>query len=291
MSAAPPVGNAGRHLEGRFDGAAGVGIAWQAWLPPAEPRGVVVIAHGGGEHSGRYAHVAARLTTAGHAAYALDHRGHGRSGGRRAFVDRLGNVLDDLDTFVALAASRHPGRPLHLLGHSLGGSFALAYAVRRQERLAGLLLSGPVAALEAASPALRRVARVLSAVVPTLGVYRVDPSRISRDPAVVHAYRDDPLVHHGALPVRTVAEVGTAVERFPAEVPRLRLPMLVMHGGADSIAPPSGSRMVHEHAGSPDRTLRLYDGLYHEILNEPERETVLGDVVGWLDAHGGGAGS
>jgi acylglycerol lipase len=279
------------HLVGRLAGAAGADIFWQAWLPAAGPRAVVVIAHGGGEHSGRYAQVAARLNAAGYAAYALDHRGHGRSTGRRALIDRLDNVLADLDTFVALVAAGHPGRPLYLLGHSLGGTFAIAYAVRREERLAGLLLSGPVAALEAASPALRRVARLLSVVVPTLGVYRVDPSRISRDPAVVQAYRDDPLVHHGALPVRTVAEVGTAVERFPAQVPRLRLPLLVMHGGADSIAPPSGSRMVHQRAGSPDRTLRLYDGLYHEILNEPERETVLGDVVGWLDAHGGGARS
>jgi acylglycerol lipase len=275
------------HLEGRLAGAAGADLYWQAWLPAAEPRKVVVIAHGGGEHSGRYAHVGARLIAAGAAAYALDHRGHGRSTGRRALIDRLDHVLADLDGFVTLVASRHPGRPVHLLGHSLGGTFAVAYALRHQHRLAGLLLSGPVAALEAASPALRRAARVLSAVAPTLGVYRVDPSRISRDPAVVQAYRDDPLVHHGALPVRTVAEVGAAVERFPAEVPRLRLPMLVMHGGADSIAPPSGSRMLHDRAGSADRTLRLYDGLFHEILNEPEREAVLGDLVGWLDAHGG----
>jgi acylglycerol lipase len=280
------------HVEGRFEGAGGVEIYWQAWLPVVEPRAVVVIAHGGGEHSGRYPHVAARLTEAGYAAYALDHRGHGRSSGRRALIDRLDHVVADVDAVVGLAGSRHPGRPLHLLGHSLGGTIALVYAGRHQERLSGLLLSGAVAALETASPALRLVARALSALIPTLGVYQVDASLISRDEAVVRAYRDDPLVHHGRLPVRTVAEVGAAVEHLPAEVPALRLPLLVMHGTADAIAPPSGSRMVHDRAGSADRTLRLYDGLYHEILNEPEQAAVLGEVTAWLDGRsGGGAGA
>ncbi|HVS44165.1 MAG TPA: lysophospholipase [Candidatus Dormibacteraeota bacterium] len=270
------------HVDGRFSGAGGVDLFWQAWTP-ADPRAVVVIAHGAGEHSGRYEHVARRLVDAGYAVYALDHRGHGRSAGRRAFVDRMDRAIADVRTLVGRAASENPGRSLFLLGHSMGGTISIAFAARHQDELAGLALSGPVAVLEAASPALRVVASVLSTLTPNLGVFGVDPSLVSRDPEVVRAYREDPLVFHGKLPARTVAELAAAVGRFPAEVPQIRLPLLVMHGTKDALAPVAGATMVHERAASTDKTLRLYEGLYHEILNEPERQTVLGDLLSWLD--------
>ena len=244
----------------------------------------MVIAHGASEHSGRYAHVGERLAGDGYAVYALDHRGHGRSQGRRAVLDRLDHAIADLRTFVELVSRREPQSGVFLLGHSMGGAIAIAYAVRHQETLAGLALSGPLAALEAASPITRGAARLLSAVAPGLGIYDVDSSAVSRDPAVVRAYDDDPLVHHGKLPARTVAELSAAVERFPDEARSLRLPLLVMHGGEDMLTPPDGSRMVHERAASEDKTLRVYDGLYHEILNEPEQDRVLDDLVAWLDA-------
>ena len=227
---------------------------------------------------------AIRYAGLGYPVYALDHRGHGRSGGRRAVVDRMDNAVADLHTFVAFAASQHPGHKVFLLGHSMGGTISLAFAPRHQEELAGMVLSGPVAVLEAASPALRVAAKVLSALTPNLGVFGVDPSLVSRDPEVVRAYREDPLVFHGKLPARTVAELAGAVERFPATVGGIRLPLLLMHGTADKLAPPAGSSMVNERAGSSDKTLRLYDGLFHEILNEPEKETVIGDLLDWLNA-------
>jgi alpha-beta hydrolase superfamily lysophospholipase len=265
-----------------------VRIEWQAWLPE-EPRAVVVIAHGAGEHSGRYEHVARRLVDAGYAVYALDHRGHGRSQGRRALVDRLDNAVADVRGLLGVARAAHPGLGIFLLGHSMGGAIALAFAIRHQDELSGLALSGPVAALEAASPALRLAARALSVLTPGLGVFAVDSSLVSRDPEVVRAYREDPLVFHGKLPARTVAELAAAVERFPAQVPGIRIPLLVMHGTADALAPVAGGTMVHERAGSADRTLHLYEGLYHEILNEPEQERVLSDLVAWLDARANGA--
>jgi acylglycerol lipase len=267
-----------------FAGAGNAQIYWQAWLPTAEPRAVVVIAHGIGEHSGRYGHVAARLTAAGFAAYALDHRGHGRSSGPRALIDRMDHAVADVDTFVTLAASRHAGRPLHLLGHSMGGAIALAYALRHQERLRGLLLSSAAASLASAPAPARLEAEVVGVVAPHAGIMEIDPSLVSRDQAVVRAYREDPLVYRGKLPARTIAEIAATIEGFAAQVPALRLPLLVMAGTGDRIVPPSGSRMVHDRAGSPDRTLRLYDGLYHELFNEPERRVVLGDVTAWLDA-------
>lgn len=272
-----------QHLEETFAGAAGVDIYWQAWLPDGEARAVVVIAHGAGEHGARYAHVAERLTGSGYAVYAIDHRGHGRSQGRRAMFERLDLVLGDLSTLIARARDAHPGLPVFLLGHSLGGAVALAYAVRYEDQLAGLVLSGPVAALETATPVTRLAARVLSTLTPNLGLMDVDATQISRDPDVVRAYQEDPLVYRGKFPARTIAEVAGEVTRFPQTVTRLRLPLLILHGTADTLAPLAGSKMVAERAGSADKTLKIYDGLYHEVFNEPEQDQVIGDLLDWLN--------
>jgi acylglycerol lipase len=277
------------HVEGRLDGTGGVELYWQAWLPGPEARAVVVIAHGASEHSGRYAHVGEALAGAGYAAYAIDHQGHGRSRGKRAIVN-VDDVVADLRAFIDWAAARHPRAPVYLLGHSMGAAVAIACAVRHQDALAGLLLSGALADPDAASPATRVLSRVLSALTPGLGVYAIDSSAISRDPDVVRAYDEDPLVFHRKLPARSVAELTVAVGRFPDEVPTLRLPLLVMHGGADRITTLAGSRMVHERASSGDKTLEIYDGLYHEIFNEPEKERVISQVVDWLDARSAGPG-
>ena len=248
---------------------------------------MVVISHGVSEHSARYAHVGERLAAAGYAAYALDHRGHGRSQGKRVMVD-ADETVADLRAFIDLAAARTPGKPVYLLGHSMGAAIAIACAVRHQDALAGLMLSGALADPDAASPVTRAISKVLSTVAPGLGVYQVDASLISRDPEVVRAYEQDPLVHHGKLPARTVAELTGAVGRFPDEVPALRLPLLVMHGGEDSLTTIAGSRMVHERASSSDKTLEIYDGLRHEILNEPEKERVISEMIEWLDARSAG---
>jgi acylglycerol lipase len=271
------------HSDGTFEGAGGLRIFRQAWTPPAV-RAVVVLAHGASEHSGRYAWTAEQLAARGYATHALDHRGHGHSEGTRAYVDRMDNVVADLDQLVRFAAEQHPDAPVFLLGHSMGGCVALAYAIQHQDKLDGLILSAPLAALEAASLATRAAGRVLSVVAPRLGVFGIDSSGVSRDPEVVRDYDADPLNYHGKLPARTVAELADTVGAFDEEVPRLTLPLLVMHGTADPIVPPEASDMVSERASSEDKTYLRYDGLFHEILNEPERERVLGDIADWLDA-------
>ena len=268
--------------ESTFSGANGVEIFWRAWLPESDPEALVVIAHGVSEHSGRYAHVAADLIAQGYAVYALDHRGHGLSQGDRCVIDRMEFAVADIDTLIAIAQERHPGKPVFLLGHSMGGCLALAYALRHQEKLTGLLLSAPVAVLETASPAQLAVARILSRVAPRLGVFEVDSDGISTDPAVVRDYDSDPLVYHRKVPVRTLAECAAELKTFPDRLPGLRLPLLVMHGGADEIVPLEASRMVEERAGSADKRLITYPGLRHEILNEPQQGDVLADIHNWL---------
>jgi acylglycerol lipase len=269
------------HDEGTLAGVGGLELYWQQWSPDAA-RATVVLAHGASEHSGRYAWTAERLADRGYATYALDHRGHGKSAGARAYVDRIENVVSDLDSLVDLA--NHGGQ-MFLLGHSMGGAVALAYAIRNQEKLDGLILSAPLAALEAASPATRLAGRVLSRVAPKLGVYPIDSSAVSRDPDVVRAYDDDPLNYHGKLPARTVAELSETVGNFPEDVARITLPVLVMHGTADGLVPPAATDMLEQRLGSEDKTVIRYDGLYHELLNEPERDRVVGDIADWLDAH------
>jgi alpha-beta hydrolase superfamily lysophospholipase len=273
------------HVEGSFRGAGGLRIHTDAWSDERAPsRAVVVVSHGAGEHAGRYRHVVERLAPYGFALYALDHRGHGRSEGRRAVIDRMANAIADLDRLVEQAATERPGLPVYLLGHSLGGCIAIAYALEHQRRLAGLVLSAPAAALEAASPAVRALSRVLSTIAPNLPVMAIDATAISRDPDEVRAYLDDPLVYHRKLPVRTVAEAARAIESFPSRAPTLQLPLLVMHGSDDRLTPPAGSHMIHERAGSADKTLQIYAGLYHEIFNElpADREQVIADLASWL---------
>ena len=281
------VSAASTHRDGTFAGVGGVRIFWQSWLPAGPPRGVVVIAHGLGEHSGRYAHVADRLTREGYAVYALDHRGHGRSAGHRALIDRMVSAVTDLDTLVLRAVGdQGAGIPVFLLGHSMGGALSLCYSMRHQDRIDALALSGPLAAIDAASPVVRIAAKVLSAAVPRLPVIALDSSLVSRDPAVVQAYKDDPLVHHGKFPARTVAELAAAVESFPEGVKSITVPTLILYGSADGLCPPAGSLMLGERIGAADCTVKSYPGLYHEILNEPEQEQVMDDLCAWLDAHG-----
>lgn len=242
----------------------------------------MVIAHGAFEHGTRYAHVAESLARTGFATYALDHRGHGRSEGPRMNIGRMAHVVGDLDRLMALAGERHPGAHRFLLGHSMGGAIALEYALAHQDRLAGLILSGPAVDVSAVSSLQFRIAKLVSAIAPNLGMLKVDSSEISRDPEVVRAYDDDPLVYGGKAPARSIAEVLTAAERFPRRVGELELPLLIVHGSDDTLAAPAGSQLVYDRAGSPDKTLKLYDGLYHEVLNEPEKDGVIGDLVGWL---------
>jgi acylglycerol lipase len=274
------------HATGLLTGAGGRRIFWQSWKASGEPRALVVIVHGASEHSDRYVHVADALVADGYAVYALDHRGHGRSEGPRAVIDKLDSAVADLDQLVVQATAEHPGARVYMLGHSMGGTVALRYAVLHapDERLAGLILSGPLAALEAAPAPLRLAGRVLSVVAPRLPLIAIDPTLISRDPAVVEAYISDPLVYHGKLPARTVVELADAIDSFPDAVRAITVPTVILYGTADGLCPPAGSQMLGERIGAVDKTVKAYDGLFHEILNEPEREAVLAEIRSWLAA-------
>lgn len=277
---------AGRE-DGSFRGEGGVEIRWQAWLPTAPPQATVVIAHGVSEHSGRYAHVAEALAKAGFAVFGIDHRGHGRSGGERVLIDRFEHVIADLDGLIGLVSERYRDLALFLLGHSMGGGIAIGYALANEDKLDGLALSAPLSNSDAASRPQRLAAGLLSRVAPTLGVFPVDSATISRDPEVVRDYDGDPLVDRRNLPARTVAELTSAVDGFGDRVGALGLPVLLMHGTADALVPFGGSERLFAALGSTDKTFKAYDGLFHEILNEPEQDRVIADLIEWLEARTG----
>lgn len=271
--------------ERSFDGVGGVRIVYDVWMPEVAPRAVLVLAHGFGEHARRYDHVARRFGAAGLVTYALDHRGHGRSGGKRVLVRDIHEYTTDFDTLVGIATREHHGLKCIVVGHSMGGGIVFAYGVERPDNYDLMVLSGPaVAAQDQVSPLLALAAKVLGVIVPGLPAQELDADAVSRDPEVVAAYRNDPLVYHGKVPAgvgRALLQVG---ETMPQRAPALTAPLLVVHGSDDRLIPVAGSRRLVESVGSADVELKVYPGLYHEVFNEPEREQVLDDVVGGITA-------
>jgi acylglycerol lipase len=272
------------HVDGRLGGVEGVELYWQGWLPDGVPRGVLLICPGMGEHSGRYATVVDAVAPDGWAVYGLDLRGHGRSGGTRVHVRHYVDFLADLDTFRRTVVARHPGLRPFLLGHSMGGQIALAYALNHQDDLAGLVLSAPALQAPPVPRAVQAVAKVLARVVPTLRRAVIDVATICRDEAVVTDYRTDALVYQGNPTIALSLALAEHMTLLTAEVRDLRLPLLVQHGTDDRICAPGGSRALEEAVGTDDLTVRWYDGLWHEIYHEPEREQPLADLREWLAA-------
>jgi alpha-beta hydrolase superfamily lysophospholipase len=272
---------------GTFRTKDGLKLFTRTWRPPAKPRAVVALVHGYAEHSGRYASLAADLVAEGHAVLGYDHRGFGRSEGRRAFVARFDDLLDDLDRFLDAVRQAYPDAPLFLFGHSMGGAVTALYALERQPercRVGGVILSSP-AFRTSEAPFLQKIAAVLGRLFPGLPTIPLDLDTLSRDPAVVEDIRNDPLFYHGRILARTGAEMIRAMKRIRAQASRFTLPFLLFHGLADRLTDPEGSRRFFHEAASEDKTLHLYEGLYHLTFCEPEKERVRGDVKTWLDAH------
>lgn len=258
------------------------------WLPEGRPKAVVLLAHGYAEHAGRYEHVAKRLTDAGYAVYAIDHWGHGKSDGTPGFVPRFSAFTDGLAELLTLVEVNHGDTPRLLLGHSMGGLISTLFLIERQSAFAAAALSGP-AIVPGARPSRFTIwiSRFLSRFFPRLGVLALDANGVSRDPAVVAAYRADPLVYAGKIGARLGKEFMDAMAAAQAGAPRITLPILLQHGEKDSLAAVAGSQYLFDHVSSADKILKIYPGLFHEIYNEPEQGAVLDDLVGWFNAHVG----
>jgi acylglycerol lipase len=266
-------------------GRGGVDLYWQAWLPSAPPVAKVVLCHGIAEHGGRYPHAVGQLVAAGYGVFALDARGHGRSGGRRGSFDRFAQLVADLETLVEHIVALAPTEALYLMGYSLGGAVALTYALEHQDDLAGLVIVGSALGRGAGISWLQfEAASLLSTLAPRCPLIRLRAAQMTQDGDVARDYDNDPLVHHRRLNARTIGEIAAVMRNLPKDFPRLRAPLLLLHGAADVTASPEGSRALLAGAGSTDKALRIYDRRRHDLLNEPGHEEVMADVVGWLDA-------
>ena len=256
------------HKEGKFKGLGDLQLYYQYWLPPGELKAILMVAHGFAEHSGRYAHVAEYFVEKGYAVYALDHRGHGKSEGERVYVEQFSDYVDDLKMFYDIIRRDNPGKKIFIVGHSMGSAIALLYTARYQDELAGMVTSGGGISSGDELPQPQRPA---DQPLPT--------DFLSRDPAVIEAYVNDPLVYRGPVPNRLGGMMGDIAE----VVPLIRIPALIMAG--DDVADGARSQNLFEKLGSKDKTIKRYDGLRHEIFNEPEQLQVFGDLEAWLEDH------
>jgi alpha-beta hydrolase superfamily lysophospholipase len=256
----------------------------RCWRPEGTSRGIVVIVHGFKSHGGYYLWVAEQLVAIGLSVYALDLRGRGRSDGERFYVESFAEYVGDVATLVALAKAREPGLPVFLLGHSAGGVVSCLYALDHPSELSGLICESFAYQLPAPDFALA-VLKGLSHVAPHTHVLKLNNEDFSRDPKVVQAMNADPLIANEVQPTQTVAEMVRADERLKHEFPRITIPLLILHGTSDRAAKASGSQFFHDTAGSGDKTLKLYEGYFHDLLNDSGKEAVIADVKHWIGAH------
>jgi alpha-beta hydrolase superfamily lysophospholipase len=268
-----------------FQGVGGLNIFARSWRPEAQaPRALIVISHGVNSHSAYYEWAAQQFTAAGFAVYALDHRGRGQSDGERYFVNSVDEYVADIATFINLAKSHEPGLPTFLLGHSAGGVMSCVYTLEHQKEIDGLICESFAFQVYAPDFALA-VVKGLSHVAPHAHVLKLPIPEFSRDPKVIEAMNADPLIAHEVQPTSTVAALVRADERLKREFPLIKLPVLILHSTTDKVTKPAGSQLFYDTAGSEDKTLKLYEGHAHDLLNDFGREAVMGDILGWLDAH------
>lgn len=269
--------------EERIESTKGIKIFLRSWRPAAKPRAVVVICHGVNSHGGQYLWPAEQFAAAGFVVFALDLRGRGKSDGERFYVEDVADYVSDVAAVVSLAKARNPGLPVFLLGHSAGGVVGSVYTLENQKELAGFICESFAFQVPAPGFALAAI-KGLSHFAPRLPVLKLKNEDFSRDPKAVEALNNDPLTAHEVQPAITVAALVRADERLREEFPLIKLPVLIMHGTDDKATVCHGSEFFFETVGSKDKTLKLYQDHYHDLLNDVGKEGVLGDIKQWIDA-------
>jgi alpha-beta hydrolase superfamily lysophospholipase len=268
-------------VEGTFEGVGGLKIATRSWRPDEAVRGIVLLIHGFNSHSGYMVWPAEQFCSKGFAAYALDLRGRGKSEGERFYVEKFSDWLEDVDSLAAIARSENPGVPVYVLGHSVGGVIASSYVFEHQTEIAGLICES--FALDVGLPQIAQLAlEGASYLIPHLPVYSLKNEIFSRDPAVVSAMNNDPLIANEKQPAETASEVLKAAARLKDNMPNLKVPVFIIHGTADEATRPEGSQYFYDNVGSEDKTLKLYEGGYHDLLNDIDKETVMADILAWV---------
>ncbi|MCP4356525.1 MAG: alpha/beta hydrolase [Chloroflexi bacterium] len=274
-----------QHNEGTIETVEDVKMYYQVWRPDDPPRATLLIVHGLGEHGGRYTNVVNQLTPKGYVIYAMDNRGHGRSPGQQGYIDDWSVLREDLRAFVQFVQEEEAGRPFFLMGHSMGGCITLNYVLHYPDGLTGVVASAPAVGQLNVPPVMAFMSKLLAKIKPDLSVATgLDAGAVSRDPAVVTAYNDDPLVHGKGSPGAVVQFVETA-EWTMTHAADFQPPLLLIHGDADQLVNVEGSRQFFEKVKQADKKLIIYEGGYHESHNDLHKEEMLADLETWLEAH------
>jgi len=275
-----------KYQEGFINNGQDSNIYYQNWLPDGEIKAILLIVHGLAEHSGRYMNVVNHFVPLGYAVYGLDHIGHGKSDGTRVFVEQFEDYTTQLKIYFDMVQKWQPEKPVFLVGHSMGSLIGSNYLLDHQGELAGAVLSGPsVKVPDNISSTTIFLGKLFSILLPKLGLIGLEADGVSRDPQVVEAYINDPLVYTGKTTARLAAELLKGMRRAATEADQITLPIMIIQGGADKIVDPSGAQMLYDAVGSADKTIKIYKDFYHEVFNEPEHNLVLSEVQQWLEAH------
>lgn len=264
-----------------FEGVGGLKIATRSWQPEGTPRAVMILIHGFNAHSGYMVWPAEQFAANGFACYALDLRGRGESEGERFYVEEFSDYLTDVDSLVDAARSENPGLPVYVLGHSAGGVIATSYVYEHQDEIAGLVCES--FAFDVGLPHLVQLAlEGIAKLVPHLHVFSLNNADFSRDPEHVERMNNDPLIHKESQPAETARVMLLAADALKEHMPNFRVPVLILHGTEDKATRPEGSQHFYDNAGSADKTLKLYEGHYHDLLADIEKEKVMADILAWL---------
>jgi acylglycerol lipase len=269
--------------ESTFEGVGGLKILARSWQPEGKTRGVVVIVPGFNSHSGQYVWVGEQFAAEGLAAYAIDLRGRGRSEGERFYVEKIEDYTDDVATLVRTAKSENPGLPVFVLGHSAGGVVSCIYALDHQPEIDGLICESFAYDLPAPGFVLSLL-KGFSYIAPHTHVYTLKNENFSRDQAFVDSMNNDPLIEGESEPTQTARVMIDAASRLRREFPLIKLPVLILHGTDDKATNPSGSHFFYDTTGSTDKTLKIYEGHYHDLLNDLDKEKVMADISDWIAA-------
>jgi alpha-beta hydrolase superfamily lysophospholipase len=275
-----------KQIEGNFKSIRELNIYYKGWLPDGDVKAILFIVHGVGEYCERYTNVINHFVPLGYAVYGLDHIGHGKSGGEREMVARFEDFIEPLLTYYKMVKTWHPQPPIFIYGHSMGGLITSFHLLDHQADFKGAIISAPAVKIpDNISPLVITISKVLSTIAPKAGLIGLDTTYLSHDKALVDTYNADPLVFHGKMPARLSAEMLRAMLRVTAEAGKITLPVFILQGSGDKIVDPAGAPMLYEKVSSKDKTLKMYEGLYHEVHNEPEREKMFKDLGTWLQAH------
>lgn len=267
-----------------FKNNAGFQIFVRSWLPNEKARGIIVISHGLNSHSAYYQWTAEQFAAHNYAVYAFDQQGRGKSEGERFYINDIYDTVADADHIVEIAKKEQPNLPLFILGHSAGGVLACLYTLEHQEKLSGLICESFAFRVPAPDFALT-VLKGLSHIAPHLHTIKLKNEDFSRNQDVVDAMNNDPLIANETQPSKSMEQLVKAAERLEKEFPQITVPVFILHGTGDKATKPSGSQFFYDTVGSSDKTLKLYEGHYHDLLNDLDKEVVINDIISWVEKH------